>query len=261
MADAKTKQKNSVLDAILNQYESNKAKPKKVVDMTKYFSTYIGKAASGKKKFRILPAAPGESPFVEAWFHNAQGADGWSKNFCPEHNDGSPCPFCEIADELRKSGSKEDKELAKTYTAKKFYIVKGIERGKEEEGVKFWRFAHNYKGTGIFDKLIAVFSEKGDITDAKEGRDVIINVNKDDRGNSVVSSILHDDKEPLHADEKIANEWVNDTMVWRDVYSIRDYKFLSALAKGENPYGNSEKTDLENKQVDDEDTIEEGKPF
>lgn len=252
----KAQQKNSVLDAILKQYESNKVKPRKEVDLTKYFTTMLPKGkTTDKKKFRIIPTEPGQSPFVEVWFHNVQINGEWKKLYCPEKNAGDPCPFCEVASELDKSDSKEEKDLAKTYKAKKFYVVKGIERGKENEGVKFWRFAHNYKGTGVFDKMIAVFSEKGDISDSKEGRDLIINIGKDDRGNSVVTSIIHDDKEPLGTEEQIV-EWTTDTMTWEDVFSKRDYDYLSKVARGENPYEKKEKPSTSN-QTEGETTIDE----
>ena len=259
---AKAQPKNSVLDAILKQYESNKAKPRKEVDLTKYFTTALPKGKlTDKKKFRIIPAEDGHSPFVEVWFHNVQINGEWKKLYCPEKNAGDPCPFCEVASELDKSTSKEEKDLAKTYKPKKFYVVKGIERGKEDEGVKFWRFSHNYKGAGVFDKMIAVFSEKGNISDAKEGRDLIINIGKDDRGNSIVSSILHDDKEPLGTEEQI-NEWVSDTMTWEDVFSKRDYDYLAKVARGENPYEKKESTSSPVKnQTESETIIDEEEPF
>jgi hypothetical protein len=240
--------KNSVLDAILKQYEGNKSKPRKEVDLTKYFTTMLPKGKlTDKRKFRILPAGEGNSPFIEVWFHNVQINGEWKKLYCPEKNSGDPCPFCEVSAELSKSTSKEETDLAKMYRPKKFYIVKGIERGKESEGVKFWRFPHNYKGAGIFDKMIAVFSEKGDISDSMEGRDLIINIGKDDRGNSVVSSIIHDDKEPLGSEEQIT-EWVNDTMTWEDVFSKRDYDYLSKVVRGENPYEKKDSTKQSSQQ-------------
>jgi hypothetical protein len=259
---AKAQPKNSVLDAILKQYESNKAKPRKEVDLTKYFTTALPKGKlTDKKKFRIIPAEDGHSPFVEVWFHNVQINGEWKKLYCPEKNAGDPCPFCEVASELDKSTSKEEKDLAKTYKPKKFYVVKGIERGKEDEGVKFWRFPHNYKGAGVFDKMIAVFSEKGNISDAKEGRDLIIHIGKDDRGNSIVSSILHDDKEPLGTEEQM-NEWISDTMTWEDVFSKRDYDYLSKVARGENPYEKKESTSSPVKnQTESETIIDEEEPF
>jgi hypothetical protein len=109
--------------------------------------------------------------------------------------------------------------------------------------------------------MIAVFSEKGDISDAKEGRDLIINIGKDDRGNSVVSSIIHDDREPLGDEEQI-NEWTTDTMTWEDVFSKRDYEYLSKVARGENPYEKKETPSNSPKnQSESEEMIGDEQPF
>jgi hypothetical protein len=109
--------------------------------------------------------------------------------------------------------------------------------------------------------MIAVFSEKGDISDPKEGRDLIINIGKDDRGNSVVSSIIHDDKEPLGTEEQIT-EWISDTMTWEDVFSKRDYDYLSKVARGENPYEKKDTSPTSaTNQKEDEATMDEEQPF
>ena len=44
----------------------------------------------------------------------------------------------------------------------------------EEDGVKFWRFKHNWKGDGPIDKIIPIWRNKGDVTDINEGRDLIL---------------------------------------------------------------------------------------
>jgi hypothetical protein len=74
---------------------------------------------------------------------------------------------------LLATGSEDDKVLARSYRAKKFYIVKVIDRENEQDGPKFWRFKHNYKGDGALDKIIPIIRSKGDITDVQEGRDLI----------------------------------------------------------------------------------------
>ena len=63
------------------------------------------------------------------------------------------------------TGKESDKELAKQYKSRKFYIVKVIDRDNEGDGPKFWRFKHNYKNEGILDKIIPIWRNKGDITD------------------------------------------------------------------------------------------------
>ena len=76
----KAQTKNSVLDAILKQYESNKAKPRKEVDLTKYFTTMLPKGKlTDKKKFRIIPTKQGQSTFVEIWYQKVQINGEWKK--------------------------------------------------------------------------------------------------------------------------------------------------------------------------------------
>ncbi len=58
------------------------------------------------------------------------------------------------------------------YKPRKFYIVKVIDRDNEQDGPKFWRFKHNYKQEGIFDKIIPIYKAKGDVADAEKGRDL-----------------------------------------------------------------------------------------
>jgi hypothetical protein len=43
------------------------------------------------------------------------------------------------------------------------------------------------------DKIIPLFKLKGDITDPREGRDIIITTGRNDKGHSVVNSIMADD--------------------------------------------------------------------
>ena len=59
-----------------------------------------------------------------------------------------------------------------------FYIVKVIDRDNEQDGVKFWRFKHNYKQEGVLDKILPIWKAKGDVTDAEKGRDLIIELTK-----------------------------------------------------------------------------------
>ena len=46
------------------------------------------------------------------------------------------------------------KEMAREYTPRKYYVVKGIDRDNEDHGVKFWRFKHKYTGDGVMDLAI-----------------------------------------------------------------------------------------------------------
>lgn len=236
---------SSILDAVNAQYEkaqnaaSGNNFPSNEERLKKYFATILPKGTqSDERRIRILPTKDGSSPFKEVYFHELQVDGKWVKLFDPKQ-DGEISPLNEIYDELMKSGKTEDKELARQYRARKFYIVKVIDRDNEADGVKFWRFKYNSKGEGILDKIFPIFKNKGDITDPETGRDLIISIGLQKGNNgkeySTVKSIIPEDVSPLHTDESIANEWIDDEMEWTDVYSKRPQEYLDIVARGETP--------------------------
>ena len=170
----------NVLDAVLAQYEKNTAnfgedRMSQEERMKKYFACILGDNESqGQRKVRILPTKDGSSPFKEVWYHEIQIDGKWTKLYDPGKNDNERSPLTEVYEELTATGKESDKELAKQYRSRKFYIVKVIDRDKEHEGVKFWRFKDNYKKDGVLDKIIPIWRAKGDITDPNTGRDLII---------------------------------------------------------------------------------------
>ena len=232
---------DEVMNAVMAQYESSTTpKKKKMSDedrMKLYFSTNLPKnKATGKKRFRILPPKSGKSPFEEVWFHELKVGGQWKKMYCPKKNKSGECPLCNMEKELLNSGVKEDKKIANTYQARKFYIVKGVDRDMEDDGPKFWRFRHNFKKEGILDKIIPVFSEKGDVTNPQKGRDIILTLNKDDDGFTKISSVMPEDAGVLSNDKDKLEAWLNDPMKWEDVYSKPSFEFLEIVTLGEVPY-------------------------
>ncbi len=125
---------SNVLDAVLAQYEKNQmggAQSKMSQDerMKKYFALILGdKEKSGQRRVRILPTQDGSSPFKEAWYHEIQVGGQWQKFYDPGKNDNERSPLNEVYEELMSTGKDSDKELAKQYKSRKFYIVKVIDR-------------------------------------------------------------------------------------------------------------------------------------
>jgi glutaredoxin len=188
------------------------------------------------------------------------------------------CPLCEEAKRilatqdisiLDKIKSKEplnekEKEIkeknyqiyvqSKKIEAKKFYMVKGVDRGKEKDGPKFWRFKFHYKQQGVADKLIpALFdwTEANGVhfANVENGIDVVINVIENSIPGSNytykdVSTINTSPRgsSPLHYDDSIVKAWLADTTTWREVYKPLTFSFMDAntvldrLAKGTLPY-------------------------
>ena len=236
----------SSLDSILSQYEKNtdnssKQKISNEERLKKYFTEKLQKGVkSATRTFRILPGKDGNSPFDEAYFHERQVNGKYEKIYCPKLNSGEECPLCEAREALLMEGSKKAKDMAREYSPRKYYVVKGIDRDNEDHGVKFWRYKHKYTGDGVQDKLMPIFKLKGDITDAREGRDIIITTNRNDKGWSVVSSIMTDDTTILTTDKEKATEWFNNEETFKDVYAKKTMEYLEIVAKNLTPVWDSE---------------------
>jgi hypothetical protein len=243
----------NVLDAVLSQYEkstqnSNNSGSKMSSEdrMKKYFAALLkDNEKQGQRRVRILPTTDGSSPFKEVWFHEIQVDGKWQKFYDPAKNDNERSPLNEVYEELISTGKESDKQLAAQYRSRKFYIVKVIDRDNEQDGVKFWRFKHNYKQEGILDKIIPIWKAKGDITDPDNGRDLILELTKAKTGKgatyTVIQTVMYDDPSPISTDEAQMSEWVGDEMTWEDVYSKKPVEYLEAIAKGETPRWDSEK--------------------
>ena len=243
---------NSVLDSVLAQYEKNssstssqKTNISQEDRLKKYFSAILQKnEKSASRRIRILPTKDGSSPFVEVWYHEIQVNGQWVKLYDPDKNDNERSPLTEVYNELIPTGKKEDKELASQYRSRLFYIVKVVDRDNEQDGVKFWRFKHNYKQEGVLDKILPIWKAKGDVTDAEKGRDLIIELTKaktpQGKEYTVIQTIMYDDPQVLHTDKGIMEGWLQDELTWNDVYSKKPVEYLEAVAVGETPIWSSE---------------------
>lgn len=254
----------STFDAVLAQYEKNKnnatsGNANKVSQedrMKKYFTTVLPKGSKGEeRRIRILPTKDGSSPFVEVYFHEVQVDGKWVKLYDPKQ-EGKRSPLHEVYEGLMMTGVDSDKELARTYRSRKFYIVKVIDRDHENDGVKFWRFKHNHKGDGIMDKVFPIFRNKGDITNAETGRDLILSLALTKSGNgkeyTTINSIIPEDAGPLNTDADVAKTWLDDELTWSDVYSKKDENYLELVARGEAPRWDSDQKKYVSSSTSDE---------
>jgi len=149
---------------------------------------------------------------------------------------------------------------AKKWQPNKYYIVRGIDKGQEKDGIKFWRFKHNYKNQGTLDKLLPILElfmtdHQADFSDAMTGTDLnIVMTDSEFNGHvyKAISAISAKGKSQLHQDKDVMNVWLNDDITWRDVFLPKKaphttpYEFLEMVAGGTNPYW--EDTDQTNKR-------------
>lgn len=133
---------------------------------------------SRETKIRILPvsATDGRIAF-EINTHNmkvdkAVAKSGFKSLICLNDinvkEPGVECPICAKAKELFRLANEcgndvERKALCKqaySFQSKKTYMSRLIERGKEDEGVKFWRYNAHDDQTGCYDELMKIYRER-----------------------------------------------------------------------------------------------------
>ena len=233
----------SIFDEMMKQYESSHngkrdSGSQKTYDLKNYFNTVLPKGVDSQtKKIRILPPAEGQkTPFTVLWGHVKKIGDEWKTFPCLKHEKDEDCPFCQAREALLATGKEEDKELAKQYSARQFYVVKVIDRDNEADGVKFWRFKHNYKKGGVMGKMMAAIATVNhNITDIETGRDLNIVVVRDGQA-SVVQNVTYPlETSKLSANDEKVKEWTEDIRTWEDVYSVRNYDYLKIVVKGDTP--------------------------
>lgn len=150
---------------------------------------------------------------------------------------------------IKEANDKIYKEAIK-WEAKKFYIVKGIDKGVEKDGLKFWRFKHNFKKTGTLDKLMPVLSNFIDeyqtsFADPQRGCD--LNITMDDtefngRTYKQITAIIAKKPSVLHNDPVVLQSWVDEEISWREVFlpkrapNTTPLQWLELAAKGDSPY-------------------------
>lgn len=246
----------------------------------------LTKNSEGKVKFAIpvdVHTMTVDKEVAESGFKTFVCGD--SLNY-PEH-DNRGCPLCKRVDELFdeankfEKGSPERKSLCREAfklkdTKRVAYIARCIERGKEDEGVKFWRFNSWTNGNGIYDKIRGLAEQRNresleagrgrlNIFDYEEGYDLILTITKSEKssekGIEKTEINITDAKFPskLSNDPAQADAWINDPKDWRDMYKVKPYEYLSVIADGGVPVWDSSvnhyvaKIKKEDKNNDDED--------
>lgn len=175
-------------------------------------------------------------------FHTRLKVGGkWQKLYCAKENDNQECPICDARSMLFSTNDSEDREVAKDYFTTKFYILKVIQRGKEHEGVKFWRFPFSKKGTGVMDKITSLMNNFGDVTDPNKGRDLVLSMKRDTNGYTSLVSVLPKDVSKITDDVTLGKSWLSDTRTFKDVYKPKPKEYLEIVARQETPVWSKDK--------------------
>lgn len=247
----------------------NSTKPKFVFNEKNYLNVRLNKGETKREmRVRILPvSADNPNIFFIVNTHSLKvnkkiSESGFKSFMClnDEHvnSDGRGCPLCEKSKQLFKEANAATNDAEKSalvksalqYKAKETFIVRVIEREHEDEGVKFWRFNAHSDGQGIYDKLMGLYDvrnkeslkdtgEPYNIFDLVNGKDIVITLKPDMKGNKIRTAIEITDagrETPLSKDEKEVEMWVNDPKTWSDMYSSKSADYLQLIADGEIPF-------------------------
>ena len=123
-----------------------------------------------KSQIRLVPYKHNKSfPFSELYFYFGIGKPRMIALTNFEESD----PIMEFATQLRKTGEKDNVELAKKLFPKLRIFAPVVVRGEEDKGVRFWEF-----GKMVYQELLGVMADEdyGDITDISKGRDINVEV-------------------------------------------------------------------------------------
>lgn len=254
-----------------------KRKNQKSVFETAFFHEVTMLTSGGKKQHGVKIYCPAHnSPKIQKL--DAQGNPVFDEQGKPVMIP-QPCPLCAKAaaieskidpnlkykkkDDLTKEQQEERERInkeASKWKAKEFAIVKGIDRGMEKDGPKFWRFKiDNYRKQGPLDKLMPIITAYTESTkcgyyNAENGTDFLIMcVDSEFNGLTYksISGVIAKGPSPLHSDPVVAAQWINDPLTWRDVFkpksapNVTEQEVLTMIANGSNPYWDT--TDEKNK--------------
>lgn len=231
------------------------------------------KLAEGQSKktltIRLLPMdLQTGSPFVKVHFHRVKvnpelvpkGSKPYKAYLCLQKNKdidhekfGTRCPFCEqnklayekYQNETDPVQKKFWKEVSLQNLSNEAVIVRCIERGKEDEGVKFWKFNLRSDNKDPYHTILDLYNQrkaegerKGkvvNILDLFNGKDLNITFNG---GTPVPPPTIVDDGEysPLSESEEQMKEWIYDAKRWQDVFTPKNYDYLSLVSEMKVPW-------------------------
>ena len=218
----------------------------------------------GKTTLRLLPALKRNDIFREAGQHYGVGKEAKRFLFCPDLTNGDACPICEEVSELRKSGDRDDEQLAKRLRAKRTFLWNAVVRKQEDLGVRLLP-----SGEKIWFQIMGIIlhlnDEEGiDVASVLKGHDLII----ERHGKGIKTTYQVFSKataSKLSADAELREQWMGDRLDF-DKYvqaQVKSYDQLADILGGgeADPEGDEEGDEEEEKDLEDnEEENEEEEP-
>lgn len=237
----------------------------KTFDEKNYLNVRLDKNEKSKTlTIRLLPMdLETGSPFVNVHMHNMAvpkevSPNGYKSYICLSKNKdidhekfGDKCPFCELSqnawkeyghetDEIKKENFKK---VANANTSREAVIVRCIERGKEDEGVKFWKFNLRYDKTDPYNTIVNLYEIRKaeglragidlNILDIYSGRDLNVTITEGNAAPTIVDAAI---STPLSKDEEQMKAWIYDPKKWQDVFTCKPYEYLKLISEMKVPW-------------------------
>ena len=174
----------------------------------------------------------------------------------------------EEEEELQAKEVERWKKISLANKTTEYCVIRCIDRANEEDGPKFWKFTVRSDGKDpknlikklwkarkqeSIDDALEEYDVKNvedlpedfepmNILDLETGRDLKVTVSrvfdKDGKPTKKTSTTIVDygKERPLSKDAEQAENWINDSKVWSDVFIVKPYEYLSIILDGEVPF-------------------------
>jgi hypothetical protein len=254
---------------VVEGQEKSAAKKTSIFDAKNYLNTRLSDGETEKTiTIRLLPMdLETGNPFAIIHTHNVKvpqsmvkpGEKPFKTYICLNRTKdidaekfGRKCPFCEINKKAYEESTKTTdpvvkknwQEISIANLPKESVITRCIERGKEDEGVKFWKFNIRSDKTDPYNQILKLVNlrkenaeRKGkveNILDIYNGRDLTITFTE---GSTSAPTIVDDmDRSPLSENEELMRQWIFDSKRWQDVFTCKPYEYLSLVAQMRTPW-------------------------
>ncbi len=245
---------------------ASKDKKNSSFDTRNYLDVRLDEGQTEKTiKIRLLPMdLDTGNPFVKVYTHNVKvpkevSKSGYKSYICLNKTPGidhevfgNKCPFCELNREAYSESTKTDdpvkkkawQEISVANLHRETVIVRCIQRGKEDEGVKFWKFNIRDKDkSDPYNQIMRLYKTRKEeaeaagqtlnILDIYNGRDLNITITD---GNSAPAVSDAGFSTPLSKDENQMKQWIYDSKKWQDVFAIKPYEYLNIVSQMRIPW-------------------------
>lgn len=172
------------------------------------------KPEPGEHRVRVLPWGDSE-PIKERYFYYLENAP----SILAPYQFGKPDPISDLVKSLYRSGSPEEKNMAKKLLPKMRAYVPVIVRGEESKGVMLWAF-----GKQVYQRILGFFvdAEVGDISDPDGGFDLVVKISKlpgKQFNDTTVDAARRPSK--LSTDQKQVQSWLTSVPNINDVFKLK----------------------------------------